>query len=114
FDPQAQDARGAQNDFGPVMTSKLDYPERRAILANGGLPPGYEAILEVARGVKLWRRWLRKVRRVFVHAGLTDQQMHPRELKLRRPREPDRDALIFLMMGRDAADGRMRLTPIFK
>jgi cholesterol oxidase len=114
FDPQAEDVKGAENDFGPVMTSKLDYPERRAILANGGLPRGYEAILEVARGVNLWRRWLLKLRRVFVHVGMTDQQMHPRELKLHRPREPDRDALIFLMMGRDAADGRMRLTPIFK
>jgi cholesterol oxidase len=40
--------------------------------------------------------------------------MHPRELKLHRPREPDRDSLIFLMMGRDAASGRMQLTPLFK
>jgi cholesterol oxidase len=31
-----------------------------------------------------------------------------------RPRERDRDSLIFLMIGRDAADGRMRLTPLFK
>ena len=117
FDPQASDVRGARNDFGPVMTTKLDYPERRAIIANGGLPPGFEAILEVARGVNVirgWRRWLIRLRRALVHAGVSDQSMHPRELKLHRPREPDRDSLIFLMMGRDAADGRMRLTPLFK
>src|SRR3954452_2560327 len=117
FDPQADDVRGARNDFGPVMTTKLDYPERNAIVANGGLPPGYEAILEVARGVNVirgWRRWLIHMRRMLVHAGVSDQSMHPRELRLHRPREPDRDSLIFLMMGRDAANGRMRLTPIFK
>jgi cholesterol oxidase len=117
FDPQAGDVRGARNDFGPVMTTKLDYPERQAIIANGGLPPGYEAILEVARGVNVirgWRRWLIRLRRALVRAGVSDQSMHPRELKLHRPREPDRDSLIFLMMGRDAANGRMRLTPLFK
>jgi cholesterol oxidase len=117
FDPQAEDVKGARNDFGPVMTSKLDYPERQAILANGGLPPGYEAILEVARGVNVirgWRRWLIRLRRALVLAGMSDQSMRPRELKLHRPREPDTNSLIFLMMGRDAADGRMRLTPIFK
>src|SRR4051812_27424404 len=117
FDPQADDVRGARNDFGPVMTTKLDYPERHAIVANGGLPPGYEAILEVARGVNVirgWRRWLIRLRRALVHAGMSDQSMHPRELKLRRPLKPDRDSLIFLMMGADAADGRMRLTKLFK
>jgi cholesterol oxidase len=114
FDPQAADVRGARNDFGPVMTTKLDYPERRAIVANGGLPPGFEAVLEIARGenvIQGWRRWLR---RLLVHVGVSDRSVHPRELKLHRSREPDRDSLIFLMMGRDAADGRMRLTPIFK
>jgi cholesterol oxidase len=117
FDPQAGDVKGARNDFGPVMTTKLDYPERQAIIANGGLPPGYEAILEVARGVNVirgWRRWLIRLRRALVLAGISDQSMHPRELALHRPREPDRDSLIFLMMGRDAADGRMRLTPLFR
>jgi cholesterol oxidase len=117
FDPQAPDVKGARNDCGPVMTSKLDYPERHAIVANGGLPPGYEAILEVARGVNVirgWRRWLIRLRRALVHAGMSDQSMHPSDLKLRRPREDDRDSLIFLMMGRDAADGRMQLTKLFK
>jgi cholesterol oxidase len=114
FDPQAADVRGARTDWGPVMTTKLDYPERHAIVANGGLPHGFEAILELARGMNViegWRRWLR---RLLVHAGVSDQSVHPGEVKLDRPREPDRDSLIFLMMGRDAADGRMRLTPIFK
>jgi cholesterol oxidase len=29
-------------------------------------------------------------------------------------RRPDTDSLIFLMIGRDAADGKMRLTPLFR
>ena len=36
---------------GPVMTSALDYTaDRHMIVADGGLPPGFEAILDVARG----------------------------------------------------------------
>jgi cholesterol oxidase len=117
FDPQAEGVTGARNDYGPTMTSKLDYPERNLILADGGLPPGFEAILDVARGVNVirgWRRWLLRLRQSLVNAGMSDQSMHPRELRMRRPREPDRDSLIFLMIGRDAADGQMRLTPLFK
>lgn len=116
FDPQAEGVKDAQNDYGPVMTSKLDYPERKLILADGGLPPGFDAILDVARGVNVirgWRRWLLRLRQTLVNAGLSDQSMHPRDMRV-RPREPDRNSLIFLMMGRDAADGRMRLTPLFK
>jgi cholesterol oxidase len=116
FDPQAEGVEGARNDYGPVMTSKLDYPERELILADGGLPSGFEQILDVARGVNVirgWRRWLIRLRQALVNAGVSDQSLHPRELRL-HPRKPDRDALIFLMMARDAADGRMRLTPLFK
>jgi cholesterol oxidase len=116
FDPQAPGVTGARNDYGPVMTSKLDYPERNLILADGGLPPNFEAILDVARGVNVirgWRRWLLRLRNWLVHAGVSDQSMHPRELRVHE-RRPDRDSLIFLMMGRDAADGRMRLTRLFK
>jgi cholesterol oxidase len=67
--------------------------------------------VNVIRG---WRRWLLQLRQLLVNAGVSDQSMHPRHLRLRRPREPDRDSLIFLMIGRDAGDGQMRLTPLFK
>jgi cholesterol oxidase len=39
--------------------------------------------------------------------------MHPRELRIAE-RGRDTDALVFLMIGRDAADGVMRLTPLFR
>src|SRR3954451_15197104 len=116
LDSQAAGVTKAHSDHGPVMTSKLDYPERKLILADGGLPPGFEGILDVARGLNVirgWRRWLLRLRKALVHAGMSARPLHPRYLRLRE-REPDSDALIFLMMGRDAADGRMRLTPLFK
>jgi cholesterol oxidase len=116
LDPQAEGVTGARSDYGPTMTSKIDYPERNMILANGGLPPGFEHILDIARGIDMirgWRRWRLRLRRVLVQAGLSDRSMRPGEVRV-RPREPDSDALIFLMMGRDAADGRMRLSPLFK
>ena len=121
FDPAAPDVRDAQNDIGPVMTSALDYTdERRLILADGGLPPGFGGVLDVARGVNVirgWRRWLVRARVLLTVAGWTDQPLRPAELRdagTRRARESNRDALIFLMFGRDAADGRMRLTPLLR
>ncbi|HEX4751537.1 MAG TPA: GMC family oxidoreductase [Solirubrobacterales bacterium] len=113
-DPQAADVKGARNDFGPVMTSKLDYTkERGLIVADGGLPANFDALLDVARGVNVirgWRRWLLKLRAAFVRVGWSDQALRPRDVHVAE-REPDTDSLIFLMIGRDAADGQMRLTP---
>jgi cholesterol oxidase len=121
FDARAEGVREAHHDVGPVMTSALDYTEeRQLILADGGLPPGFGGILDVARGVNVirgWRRALLWVRELLARLGWTDQALRPRELKLRedeRQHTPNRDALIFLMFGRDAADGRMRLTPILR
>jgi cholesterol oxidase len=117
FDPQAPDVRAVRNDVGPVMTSALDYTaDRHLIAADGGLPPGFEGILDVARGVSVidgWRRWLVRARDALVHLGLSDQSLHPRELAL-QPRHSNANSLILLMIGRDAADGRMRLTPLLR
>jgi cholesterol oxidase len=115
FDPGAADVQEARNDFGPVMTSKLDYTEeRRLILADGGLPANFDALLDAARGVNVirgWRRALLRLRAALIRLGWSDQSLRPRTLRLGR-RQPDVDSLIFLMIGRDAADGRMRLTPL--
>jgi cholesterol oxidase len=117
FDPRAPDVRGARNDYGPVMTSRLDYTaDRRLMLADGGLPANFDVLLDVARGVNVirgWRRWLLRVQRLLVLAGAGEQQLRPRHVKLAQ-RESDTDALIFLMIGRDAADGQMRLTPLLR
>src|SRR3954452_18559682 len=45
FDPQAPDVGGARNDYGPVMTSRLDFTaERRLMLADGGLPATFDVL----------------------------------------------------------------------
>jgi cholesterol oxidase len=119
FDPAAPDVQDARNDYGPVMTSALDYTaDRHLILADGGLPPGFGGVLDIARGVNVirgWRRWLVRLRAALTYAGWTDQALRPQELGdvAGEPRS-NSDALIFLMFGRDAADGRMRLTPILR
>src|SRR5439155_9329327 len=117
LDPQAPDVREVHNDVGPVMTSVLDYTaERHLILADGGLPPGFEGILDVARGINVirgWRRYLVRLRDAFVHIGASDQSLRPRDFALGR-RQSNANSLIFLMIGRDAGDGRMRLTPILR
>jgi cholesterol oxidase len=117
FDPSAPGVQNARNDFGPVMTSRLDYwADRRLMVADGGLPANFDVLLDVARGVNVirgWRRWLVRAHDALVHLGLSDQPLHPRHVQLHQ-RRPDTDSLVFLMIGRDAADGQMRLTPLFR
>jgi cholesterol oxidase len=117
FDPAAPDVKGARNDFGPTMTSKLDYTaERKLIVADGGLPANFDVLLDVARGVNVirgWRRWLLRLRAALIYLGWSDQALRPRDLRV-PARESDVDSLIFLMIGRDAADGQMRLTPLLR
>ena len=100
------------------MTSALDYTDdRHLIVADGGLPPGSRAsstsraAINVIRG---WRRWLVRLRYLLVHLGLSDQSLRPRDARRCTPRPSNPDSLIFLMIGRDAADGRMRLTPLLR
>jgi cholesterol oxidase len=117
FDPSAPDVQGARNDFGPTMTSRLDYSEERHLMvADGGLPANFDVLLDVARGVNVirgWRRFLLRLRAALIHLGWSDRAVLPRHLRLAR-RESNTDSLIFLMIGRDAADGQMRLTPLFR
>jgi cholesterol oxidase len=117
FDPGAPDAQGARNGYGPVMTSRLDYIADRGLMAaDGGLPVGFDVLLDVARDVDVirgWRRWLLRLRNWLVNLGWGDRSLKPRELRLRE-RRSEQDALIYLLIGRDAADGRMRLSPLFR
>lgn len=116
LDPAAADVRYARNEYGPVMTSRILYPERNLMVADGGLPANFDVLLEAARGVKVirgWRRRLVQLADALVHLGWSDRSLHPRAGRLRET-HPNTDALIFLMIGRDAADGEMRLTRLFK
>src|SRR3954447_20026036 len=100
FDPAAADVQGARNGYGPVMTSRLDYiAERGLMAADGGLPLGFDALLDVARDVDVirgWRRWLLRLRNSLVRLGWGDRSLKPRELRLERRSE--QDALIYLLI----------------
>ena len=116
FDPRADGVRDVHNDIGPVMTMRLDYSERGFMVADGGLPKSFGVLLDVARDVDVirgWRRFLVRLRWIGTRAGFTDQSLRPREVDLDSHRD-NTNSLIFLMIGRDAADGRMRLTPVFR
>jgi cholesterol oxidase len=85
------------------------------MVADGGLPADFGFLLELARGVDVirgWRRWVLRALDALTRVGWTDQPVHPRLIAIPE-RRPNTDALVFLMIGRDAADGQMRLTPLF-
>ncbi len=117
FDPADPEIKGAKHDYGPVMTSALDYTaDRKLIVADGGLPANFGALLDVARATNVirgWRRALLRLRNVIVRLGWSDHSMKPRDVRLTK-KAPNTDSIIFLMIGRDAADGQMRLTRFFK
>jgi cholesterol oxidase len=117
FDPGADDVAGARIDYGPVMTGALDYTaEHRFMLADGGLPANFSGLLEIIRGLNAlsgWRRWLLRLKGLAARLGAGDQLVGPRQVRLAE-HSPITDSLVFLMIGRDAANGRMRLTPLFR
>jgi cholesterol oxidase len=119
FGPRHPDVRDARTDYGPVMTSRVDYwDEHRFMLADGGLPPGFTGLLKVLRGEAAlvgWRKQLLlRLDDLATHVGLSDRSVSHRAAKLDLDGEPIEDSLVFLMIGQDAADGRMRLTSILR
>jgi cholesterol oxidase len=118
FDPAAEGVGGARAEFGPTMTSRLDYQDERGFMvADGGLPANFGGLLEIVRGVRaitgLGRVRL-AAKNVAARVGLSDRELSPRDVHLNRRLKPIGDTLVFLMIGRDAADGRMRLTPLLR
>jgi len=113
LDPTAEGVVGARTEFGPVMTSRIDeMAERGLMIADGGLPRSFDDVLEVLRGVRLLTGLGRirvAAKNVATRIGLSDRPLAPGDMRVRR-RTPIGDSLIFLCIGRDAADGRMRLT----
>ena len=122
FDPNAPDVSDARNDFGPVMTSALDYTADRRLIARRRRAAARlrrrsstsPAASNVIRG---WRRWLAARCATLARAPRLDRPGAAPARRCARSTSadsPNQDALIFLMIGRDAADGRMRLTPLFR
>jgi cholesterol oxidase len=116
-DPGAEDVAGARTEYGPSMTSRLDYTaDRGFMVADGGLPENFGGLLEIVRGVNAltgWGRVVLHVKSAAARLGLTDRHVTHRNVKLKRG-HPIGDSLVFLMIGRDTANGRMRLTPLLR
>jgi cholesterol oxidase len=95
------------------MTSRIDYMAQRGhMVADGGLPASFSDVLEVLRGVRLLTglgRLRVAAKNVATKVGFSDHALAPGDMRVRR-RTPIGDSLIFLCIGRDAADGRMHLT----
>ena len=118
FDPRAPDAAGADTHIGPVMTSRIaDYQPGDMMLADGALPKEFSGLLEIVRGLNAHTGWqarlFLRLKALAARFGLSDQLLTPRSMRLAE-RPPITDALVFLMIGEDAADGQMRLTPLFR
>jgi cholesterol oxidase len=119
FDPSLPGVTDAHIDFGPVMTSRIDYWDRgRFMVADGALPPRFTGLLKVLRGeagLVGWRKHLLlRLKYLAALLGWSDRLVTPSTVKLDLDAEPIQDSLVFLMLGQDAADGRMRLTPLFR
>ena len=116
LDPAAAGVTGARTEYGPTMTSRIDYTDERGFMvADGGLPGNFGGVLAALRDVNAltgWGRVVLHVKNAATRLGLTDLHVTHHGLKL-RDQEPIGDSLVFLMIGRDAADGQMRLTPVF-
>ena len=113
LDPTAEGVTGARTEFGPVMTSRLDMlAERGHMIADGGLPESFGEVLNVLRGVRMLTglgRLRVGAKTLATRIGLTDGALSPGDMRV-RSKAPIGDSLIFLCIGRDAADGRMRLS----
>ena len=116
LDPKAPGVTGARTEYGPSMTSRLDYTDEFGFMvADGGLPANFGFVLEIVRGIRGltgWGRVVLHVKDMATKIGLTDTHVTHRNVKLHE--EPIGDSLVFLMIGRDAADGQMYLTPLFR
>jgi cholesterol oxidase len=117
LNPSAADASDARTEFGPSMTSRIDYTDQGGFMvADGGLPESFGGLLDVIRGVRAltgWGRIVLHAKNLATRLGVTDLHVTHHNVKL-KPQPPIGDSLVFLMIGRDASDGQMRITPFFR
>jgi cholesterol oxidase len=83
------------------------------MVADGGLPASFGGLLQIVRGINAITglgRVVLRAKDVAAKAGFSDRPVTHRNMTLNRRLPPIGDTLVFLNIGRDAADGRMRLT----
>jgi cholesterol oxidase len=117
FSPTAPGTKSAQTQYGPTMTSFIDYTDEHGfIIADAGLPGNFTGLLDIVRDIDMttgWRRYLLRLKRAVTRFGITDQPVTHQQLRLRQS-TPATDALILLNIGRDAANGKIRLSSLFR
>ena len=86
------------------------------MVADGGLPANFGGLLQIVRGINAITglgRVVLRAKNAAAKVGLSDRPVTHRNMTLNKRLAPIGDTLVFLNIGRDAADGRMRLTPLF-
>ena len=90
LDPAAPGVAGARTEYGPSMTSRIDYTaERRFMVADGGLPGNFGGILAAVREVNAltgWGRVVLQVKNAATRLGLTDRPRDPSQREARSAR----------------------------
>jgi hypothetical protein len=86
-----------KTDYGPSMTSMLDYTDEHCfLLADGGLPSNFGGLLEIVRALDGaghgWRGLLLRAKRLAARVGLSDQPITHRHLRPQSLR-PIKDSL---------------------
>jgi cholesterol oxidase len=118
LDPQEADVAGARTELGPTMTSRIDLDATQGfMIADGALPGNFGGLLQIVRGIRAITglgRVVLRAKDLAAKVGFSDRQVTHRNMTLVKRMPPIGDTLVFLNIGRDAADGRMRLTPLFR
>jgi cholesterol oxidase len=117
--PAAPGVAGANIQYGPSITSWLDYADERGLIVVDGSLPGHVyglgAIISGVSRLSTWGRLVLRAKGIAVRVGFTDRPVSSRNIRMKARRDvPISDSLVFLMIGRDVAAGRMRLSPIFR
>jgi cholesterol oxidase len=124
FDPQRPELGHADSPHAPVITSMMDlWDKRRFIVEDGALPKGMIGMLDTVWALNSpWHpgRLILLLKRLATYLGLSDRSATHRALSgTRLKRNRDRfdghsidDALVFLMMGAEEPNKRMKLTAL--
>jgi cholesterol oxidase len=122
FDPSHPAVSDPNSPDAPVITSLMDlWDSQKIIVEDGALPRNLIGMLDIVRALDHpWHsgRWLMRLKRMATHLGLSDRSATHRALSKKRL-EAHRsafdghsieDALVFLMMGAEQPNKRMKLT----
>jgi cholesterol oxidase len=121
FDPKRPELRHANSSKAPVITSLMDlWSSERFIIEDGALPDGMIGMLDIVWALNGWHpgRLLLLLKRMSTYLGLSDRNATHRAVNRKRLKANKNKfdgheiehALVFLMMGAEDPNKRMKLT----